>query len=265
MIKFSCKSCGQKLNVDDKHSGKGVKCPKCGEVVVVPANSDKITFHCESCGQKINVPKIHAGKKGKCPKCQNIVVVPDAEAIPKALSGTGNSVQQQIEEPSSGIQRIRQNQKKVKLRLIFIISGSILVLFLVIGFLSSEYKFIFMGVSLTLLIFVGMGFAIVWFYRFYSNHAKRGIEDIYNCFQPCSAIFNVAVHVKYHTYMERGVAYHQKGDYEHAIYDFNEAILIEPKNADVYMDRGFSLYSTCPRPVRTIFRSESDLYGKWRI
>jgi DNA-directed RNA polymerase subunit RPC12/RpoP len=76
MIKFSCKKCGQKLNVEDKHSGKRVKCPKCGSVSVVPDNSDKIKFHCKNCGQGISVPQIHAGKKGKCPKCKNPVVIP---------------------------------------------------------------------------------------------------------------------------------------------------------------------------------------------
>ena len=76
MIKFSCKKCGQRLNVEDKHSGKRVKCPKCGSVGVVPDNSDKIKFRCKNCGQSISVPQIHAGKKGKCPKCKNLVVIP---------------------------------------------------------------------------------------------------------------------------------------------------------------------------------------------
>ena len=38
MIEFSCEKCRQKLNVEDKHSGKRVKCPKCGDVCVVPDN-----------------------------------------------------------------------------------------------------------------------------------------------------------------------------------------------------------------------------------
>jgi len=36
MIEFGCKNCGQKLSVQDQHSGKRVKCPKCGSVGVVP-------------------------------------------------------------------------------------------------------------------------------------------------------------------------------------------------------------------------------------
>jgi hypothetical protein len=36
MIKFSCKNCGQKLNIDDKYSGKRVKCPVCKDIFLVP-------------------------------------------------------------------------------------------------------------------------------------------------------------------------------------------------------------------------------------
>ncbi|UCE50715.1 MAG: hypothetical protein JSW47_11225 [Phycisphaerales bacterium] len=82
MIKFSCKSCGQKLTVDEKHSGKRIKCPKCGSAGVVPDSSDKIKFHCDSCGQSISVPQIHAGKKGKCPKCKTPIVVPSPKSAP---------------------------------------------------------------------------------------------------------------------------------------------------------------------------------------
>ena len=82
MIEFGCKNCGLKLNVEDKHSGKRVKCPKCGSVGVVPDNSDKIKFRCKSCDQSISVPQIHAGKKGKCPKCKNPVVIPSFDKGP---------------------------------------------------------------------------------------------------------------------------------------------------------------------------------------
>jgi len=37
-----------------------------------------IRFCCKSCGQKIKVDENHAGKKGRCPKCKNPVVVPQA-------------------------------------------------------------------------------------------------------------------------------------------------------------------------------------------
>ena len=98
MIEFSCTKCGQKLNVEDKHSGKRVRCPKCGEVGFVPDNSDKIEFHCDSCGQSISVPKIHAGKKGKCPKCKNLVVVPSLRRGPLGDTGTFSVVCSTCEE-----------------------------------------------------------------------------------------------------------------------------------------------------------------------
>ncbi len=88
MIEFGCKNCGKKLSVQDQHSGKRVKCPKCGSVGVVPDNLPKIKFQCKNCGQSISVPQIHAGKKGKCPKCKNPVVVPLLKKEPADSTGT---------------------------------------------------------------------------------------------------------------------------------------------------------------------------------
>jgi DNA-directed RNA polymerase subunit RPC12/RpoP len=88
MIKSSCKKCGQKLNVEDKHSGKRVKCPKCGDECVIPDNPGRIKFHCKNCGQSISVPQIHVGKKGKCPKCKNPIVVPSLKREPSDGAGT---------------------------------------------------------------------------------------------------------------------------------------------------------------------------------
>jgi DNA-directed RNA polymerase subunit RPC12/RpoP len=91
MIEFPCKGCSQKLKVEEKHSGKRIKCPKCGSIGVVPDKSDKIEFHCTNCGQSISVPEIHAGKQGKCPKCKKVVVVPALQKEPvKKESGTTN-------------------------------------------------------------------------------------------------------------------------------------------------------------------------------
>ena len=38
-----------------------------------------IKFRCENCGEKISVREVHAGKKGKCPKCGDVVIVPKIE------------------------------------------------------------------------------------------------------------------------------------------------------------------------------------------
>lgn len=37
-----------------------------------------IRFSCKNCGQRLNVPENHGGKKGKCPKCKSILIVPKA-------------------------------------------------------------------------------------------------------------------------------------------------------------------------------------------
>ena len=86
MIKFHCKSCGQSISVDNKLAGKRGKCPKCGDIVVVPDAPAKIEFPCRDCGQKIAVPRSYAGKKGRCPNCKSIVIVPGhATASPKSI------------------------------------------------------------------------------------------------------------------------------------------------------------------------------------
>ena len=38
-----------------------------------------IRFGCKSCGQKIRVPQSLAGKKGKCPKCKGIIIIPASQ------------------------------------------------------------------------------------------------------------------------------------------------------------------------------------------
>jgi len=38
-----------------------------------------IRFDCKTCGQKLSVPEIHAGKKGRCPRCKNIVLIPQIQ------------------------------------------------------------------------------------------------------------------------------------------------------------------------------------------
>lgn len=105
MIRFVCSKCGHKINVADKHAGKKGKCPKCGNVVIVPQKSTMIEFHCESCGQKITVPQKYAGKKGTCPKCKNAIVVPADKRVPaegaKTVRFTCPMCDQSIDMPES--------------------------------------------------------------------------------------------------------------------------------------------------------------------
>ncbi len=103
MISFACSSCGRVISVDQKHSGKKGKCPKCGGVVVVPERSTIIKFNCEGCGHKIKVPGKYGGKKGKCPKCHEPVIIPllekDQAVAEKMVSATCQMCGQTIEIP----------------------------------------------------------------------------------------------------------------------------------------------------------------------
>lgn len=83
MIKFVCILCGEKISAREELAGKRVRCPKCNNTSVVPAESPKIRFACPSCGKGICVLQIHAGKEGKCPNCQSPIVVPSLRADPE--------------------------------------------------------------------------------------------------------------------------------------------------------------------------------------
>jgi len=78
MIRFCCEHCAHKISVHDKDVGKQGKCPKCGVVIIVPAESTIIEFHCEYCDRKISAHKDQAGKKAICPKCKNTFIIPTA-------------------------------------------------------------------------------------------------------------------------------------------------------------------------------------------
>jgi LSD1 subclass zinc finger protein len=76
VIEFHCRVCNQKINVQDRHSGRRFKCSKCGNVGVVPGGPAKIEFRCQNCSQPISLPRGYSGKKVRCPKCKSIVIVP---------------------------------------------------------------------------------------------------------------------------------------------------------------------------------------------
>jgi len=100
MIKFHCKNCGRKISIQDKYSGKHGKCPKCGNLIVVPDKSTIVEFLCENCGHKMSFPKTLAGKKGKCPKCKNIIVIPKIQTT-STLIEQSNTVDAKTNSKSS--------------------------------------------------------------------------------------------------------------------------------------------------------------------
>ena len=79
MIRFNCEQCGHKIGVQDKYVGKRGKCPECGAIVVIPAQSTIIECHCQNCDRKINVPKTLVGKEIQCPDCKDRFIVPAAD------------------------------------------------------------------------------------------------------------------------------------------------------------------------------------------
>ncbi|MHC4439968.1 MAG: hypothetical protein ACYS3S_21635 [Planctomycetota bacterium] len=80
MIKFCCDYCAHKISVLDTGAGKQGKCPKCGNVITIPAESTIIEFLCEYCERRISVPKSRAGKKAICPQCNNMFIIPAIHA-----------------------------------------------------------------------------------------------------------------------------------------------------------------------------------------
>jgi hypothetical protein len=76
MIRLYCEHCAHKISVRDEDAGRQGKCPKCGNVIVVPGESTVIEFHCEKCDRKISAPKSHVGKKAVCPKCKSTFIIP---------------------------------------------------------------------------------------------------------------------------------------------------------------------------------------------
>lgn len=116
MIEFSCPSCDKSIRVDDKHAGKRGKCPKCGEVLVVPDRSSLIEFLCGGCGHWIRVAERYAGKEGKCPKCGKAVVVPEQETAEAAEASDTDETPYE-EETSAGSSR----------RLVTILAGVVCV------------------------------------------------------------------------------------------------------------------------------------------
>jgi len=80
MIQFCCDYCAHKISVRDKDAGKQGKCPKCGNVITIPAESTIIEFLCDYCDRRISVPKSHAGKKAICPQCNNSFIIPTINA-----------------------------------------------------------------------------------------------------------------------------------------------------------------------------------------
>ena len=105
MIRFCCEQCGHKIGVEDGHTGKRGKCPECGTLFLVPAESTVIDFTCANCGRGISALRIHGGRKVICPQCKSAFIVPSgpemsAESI-RIVHFACSMCHREIEEPDS--------------------------------------------------------------------------------------------------------------------------------------------------------------------
>lgn len=83
-IVVSCQ-CGKKFAAPENLAGKKVKCPSCGQPIIIPAagptkpatvpQSGNITVSCQ-CGKRFSAPPNLAGKNVKCPGCGQPIAVP---------------------------------------------------------------------------------------------------------------------------------------------------------------------------------------------
>jgi hypothetical protein len=101
MIRFFCEYCAHKIRVRDKEIGKQGKCPKCGNVITIPAESTIIEFCCEKCDRQMSVPKSNAGKKAICPKCNSTFIIPTTQFIGPAetRNDSGDLIARTIDSP----------------------------------------------------------------------------------------------------------------------------------------------------------------------
>lgn len=118
--------CGKQLRIPEQYAGKKVKCPSCGDPLlvavpqkngpskkpVVPASKPAATpavikFECEECGRAMQARTEYAGRKAKCPGCQTLVTIPEPEEEAEAAEAV-----EEEESPRPHIQAGKSLPKK---------------------------------------------------------------------------------------------------------------------------------------------------------
>jgi DNA-directed RNA polymerase subunit RPC12/RpoP len=89
-VHFECFTCGQAIATDLGAGGQELRCPECGEHLVVPQVplsqsvdapkrvGDEVHFACSTCSQPIAVHASAAGEEVRCPECGEHLVIPSA-------------------------------------------------------------------------------------------------------------------------------------------------------------------------------------------
>jgi DNA-directed RNA polymerase subunit RPC12/RpoP len=87
-VHFECFTCGQPMAADVDAGGQEVRCPECGEHLVVPQVArkgvenapkrvgDEVHFECFTCGQPVAVDASAAGQEVCCPECGEHLIIP---------------------------------------------------------------------------------------------------------------------------------------------------------------------------------------------
>src|SRR5687768_11464542 len=96
MIKFSCAGCGQGFKVKPELAGKKVKCPKCGQVGVVPAGGEAGE---ELAARPAAKPAIKVGAPAAKAKASVPAAKPKLAAAAPAAKGTARSVKPVFAKP----------------------------------------------------------------------------------------------------------------------------------------------------------------------
>jgi len=164
MLRFNCNNCGCKIKVPDKYAGRKGKCPKCGQIVLIPDVTkqehiqNKVTTSISSPYQDMNALKVTAqdNQKGtttektmQCPYCgETILAIAKKckhcnEFLDTSLRTKSGTTQQDFDPTQLGEEYERlQNERKTYnwFSFCFGIPGIILNSFAISILFTSLYK-----------------------------------------------------------------------------------------------------------------------------
>lgn len=112
-FEFSC-HCGQRLTARRHLAGRNVRCPRCGDSVLVPGSTaetdSQIDVSCRVCGQRFMARRELAGKVVKCPMCSRPLTVPrpgEAQSAAKQIEVTCSCGQQFLAKAELAGRRVK--------------------------------------------------------------------------------------------------------------------------------------------------------------
>jgi hypothetical protein len=115
-IRFRCKKCNQKYELEDDCAGDTIDCTRCNTPMLVPQQSEippgtscpkdalltdsskdttpgDIILYCKICNQKYQLPKSAGGQIAECSKCKNEMLIPlQSENAPEKVTPKENVI-----------------------------------------------------------------------------------------------------------------------------------------------------------------------------